>query len=343
MLRASAADARLDPGGDPGARRRARPLRRGLASSLHADNLAALAALADAATRIALAALLIDPQTAGGLLAGVPAERAAACLAELRRLGYRAAEIGVVEPRGRRRPRVRLEPGCRAQAGCASPPSPDDRSTSAKAARRCPRSIGCCVRRRRRPDRAPRPRARARRRARRRWPQRRGRGERRPRSSTIIADSAARARPADAAIAAPRLQPDRHRAAHQSRPRAVARGGDRGRGGGDARSRRRSNTISRAAAAASATTMSRAGSTRLTGAEAALAVNNNAGALVLALNALADGKRDDRLARRADRDRRLVPPARHHGARRHAAARGRHHQPHPSRAISPPRSGRRPG
>jgi selenide,water dikinase len=56
--------------------------------------------------------LLIDPQTAGGLLAGVAAERAADCLAELHRLGYCAAEIGIVTPASGDRPRVLLEPGC---------------------------------------------------------------------------------------------------------------------------------------------------------------------------------------------------------------------------------------
>jgi selenide,water dikinase len=88
-------------------------LREGLASSLHAGNSIALSSLTgEAAQDPALAALLIDPQTAGGLLAGVPADRAADCLAELQRLGYRAAEIGVVAPRSGVNPRVSLDPGC---------------------------------------------------------------------------------------------------------------------------------------------------------------------------------------------------------------------------------------
>ena len=111
MLRASAADASLDPRAIPVLDGALDLLAAGIASSLHASNFSALSAIEEA-PEPALAALLIDPQTAGGLLAGVPAERAGDCLGELRDIGYRAAEIGVVEPMRGSAPRVRLTPGC---------------------------------------------------------------------------------------------------------------------------------------------------------------------------------------------------------------------------------------
>ena len=116
MLIASGADARLDPAAILALDGALALFAGGLTSSLHGANLAALASLADADPATPLAALLIDPQTAGGLLAGVPAERAALCLDELRRLGYRAAVIGVVAASDGGPPQVRLDPGCVRQA-----------------------------------------------------------------------------------------------------------------------------------------------------------------------------------------------------------------------------------
>jgi selenide, water dikinase len=110
MLRASDKDAALDPEAIPALEGALDLIARGITSSLHADNLAALAAL-DADAAPPFAALLIDPQTAGGLLAGVPTARAEACLAELRRLGYRAAMIGRILPASGAEPRILFEPG----------------------------------------------------------------------------------------------------------------------------------------------------------------------------------------------------------------------------------------
>jgi selenide,water dikinase len=109
--------ARLDPEAIPALDGALALFAGGLTSSLHDANRSALAALASGAAENdpALAALLVDPQTAGGLLAGVPAKRAAPCLDELRRLGYRAADIGVVVASPGGRPVVWLDPGCARQ------------------------------------------------------------------------------------------------------------------------------------------------------------------------------------------------------------------------------------
>src|SRR5215203_1166924 len=72
-------------------------IRRGLASSLTAANRSAAGAIAGAKDIGAQERLelLFDPQTSGGLLAGVPEERVAGCLEALRAAGYaQAARIG---------------------------------------------------------------------------------------------------------------------------------------------------------------------------------------------------------------------------------------------------------
>ncbi len=81
---------------------------RGVFSSLQPQNVRLRRAIADldAVSAHPDYPLLFDPQTAGGLLAAVPAARAKACVAELRRAGYeQAAVIGRVRARS-----GRLEP-----------------------------------------------------------------------------------------------------------------------------------------------------------------------------------------------------------------------------------------
>ena len=73
----------------------------GIVSSLQPQNLRLRRAIRnrEAASEHPLFPALFDPQTAGGLLAAVPEQEAAACLADLRAAGYeRAAVIGAVTP-----------------------------------------------------------------------------------------------------------------------------------------------------------------------------------------------------------------------------------------------------
>ena len=75
-------------------------VQQGLLSSLHSANARQQHGVQNASEAMAHARwpLLVDPQTAGGLLASVPAAQAAACLAALQAQGYTAAcAIGRVQ------------------------------------------------------------------------------------------------------------------------------------------------------------------------------------------------------------------------------------------------------
>ena len=111
MLSASTANAILDPEAIPALDGAKALLDRGIASSLHTDNVVALSILDPAAQSHEVAPLLVDPQTAGGLLAGVPADRAAECLTNLHNHGYRAALIGRVTELTGGEPRVHFAKG----------------------------------------------------------------------------------------------------------------------------------------------------------------------------------------------------------------------------------------
>jgi selenide,water dikinase len=124
MINASGVDVELDVSAVPlleGARETAEA---GIFSSLQPQNLRMRRAVADseAFSRDPRYALLFDPQTAGGLLAGVPADRAERCAAALRSLGYRhAAVIGRVLPASGGGAPIRIAE--KVQRAAAAPPS----------------------------------------------------------------------------------------------------------------------------------------------------------------------------------------------------------------------------
>lgn len=102
MTRASGVDAKLTLDAVPLLDGAEETAARGLLSSLQPQNVRLRRAVANVETAGAdpRYPLLFDPQTAGGLLAGVPADRAAACVDRLHALGYtRAAVIGAAAER----------------------------------------------------------------------------------------------------------------------------------------------------------------------------------------------------------------------------------------------------
>ena len=102
MTRASGTDVRLELDAVPLLDGAEETVAAGILSSLQPQNVRLRRAVRnpDALSDHPRYPLLFDPQTAGGLLASVPADRAPGCLEELHGLGYtRAMIIGSVEPR----------------------------------------------------------------------------------------------------------------------------------------------------------------------------------------------------------------------------------------------------
>ncbi|MGE0873809.1 MAG: selenide, water dikinase SelD [Burkholderiales bacterium] len=103
MTRPSGVDAEIDLAALPLLEGAEETVAAGILSSLQPANVRLRRALKnqEAMVKHPRYALLFDPQTAGGLLASVPAARAEACVARLRELGYlHAAAIGRVLPQG---------------------------------------------------------------------------------------------------------------------------------------------------------------------------------------------------------------------------------------------------
>jgi selenide,water dikinase len=112
MLRASSVHAELSLGDLPVLDGALDLLGRGIASSLAPQNLALSPAVDIGRVHTAdpRLALLYDPQTAGGLLASIPAVSAEACVAELRATGAQAACIGKITDTAKGAPRIALMP-----------------------------------------------------------------------------------------------------------------------------------------------------------------------------------------------------------------------------------------
>ena len=105
MSKASTVDVHLDLNSVPLLEGAHATAAAGLLSSLQPQNVRLRRAITnvDAVATDVRYLVLFDPQTAGGLLAGVPGSRSDSCVARLRKLGYsNAAVIGVVKPRSDR-------------------------------------------------------------------------------------------------------------------------------------------------------------------------------------------------------------------------------------------------
>ena len=112
LTRASGVDARIMLSSVPLLDGVRETLAAGLFSSLHPDNVRLGRAIADSGGAAAdpVYPVIFDPQTAGGLLASVPVDRAEACLNDLRTGGYAHAEIiGTVETRGQQETQIRVD------------------------------------------------------------------------------------------------------------------------------------------------------------------------------------------------------------------------------------------
>ena len=106
MLRASKSAAVLWPEAIPALPGALDLAAEGVESTLAPENRRILAQSKDFGL---LGALLVDPQTSGGLLAGVPTTRAAACLAAMHGAGLQAAILGRVEAPRPGEPAIRME------------------------------------------------------------------------------------------------------------------------------------------------------------------------------------------------------------------------------------------